>query len=263
MNRPLPPADIEALDAYCDGRLSGAALAAFEARLGAEPALREALAQQQSIDAALRRLFKPPVAPSLERLRGQRSAAPPRVIRSPWLVWRPIVAAAAVVLLAVGGWWQWNELNSQPPDPYQLPSVKETMVQAFEREVASGFKELWLCKDEAEMAVTFYRRFDVGMIMLPPPPNVRMLGLDYAWVISNYTTLLLARVDDQPVLVFVDRIERESQPPATCGSQMHLHRRELASLVLYELSPFDKPHILPLMQTTEVKPEWLDKYKPY
>ena len=67
----------------------------------------------------------------------------------------------------------------------------------------------------------------------------------------------MARVHGQPVIVFVDRIraEREQQqlPP---NSELHLYRREVGKLVLYELSPLDRPYVLDSFYIPDKPASW-------
>ena len=53
---------------------------------------------------------------------------------------------------------------------------------------------------------------------------------------------MFARVDDQPVMVFVDRKENQEEeviPPAP-NSGLHLFHKDLGNLVMYEVTPFDR-----------------------
>lgn len=54
------------------------------------------------------------------------------------------------------------------------------------------------------------------------------------------------------MLVFVDRAERDRGYRATSGGRLRYFRREFGVFVLYEVSPFDKPH--PLDRFREAAP---------
>ncbi len=60
----------------------------------------------------------------------------------------------------------------------------------------------------------------------------------------------MARVNNSPVMVFVDRLEADVHPelPEVCAG-LRLYRKELGSLVAYELSPFDKPQVIDQLYT--------------
>ena len=73
-----------------------------------------------------------------------------------------------------------------------------------------------------------------------------MLGLSYSGGLSRHTTAMLCVVDEQPVMVFVDRVEADRnqlyddtlEPPIT------VVRREYRGLVLYEVTPYRQARIL-------------------
>jgi hypothetical protein len=62
---------------------------------------------------------------------------------------------------------------------------------------------------------------------------------------------LLAKVDHKPVIVVVDYASREKKElAAPTDPELHRFRAKLGSVVLYEVSPFDHPSILPRLSTT-------------
>lgn len=89
--------DWELLNAYADGELPAADVAAFEARLAAEPALMVALEQIREISGALSGYIpaEPPVAENAPMAQPAPQPAPTN--RN----WRPVALAASVALAAV------------------------------------------------------------------------------------------------------------------------------------------------------------------
>jgi hypothetical protein len=79
-----------------------------------------------------------------------------------------------------------------------------------------------------------------------------MEGLAYLGGMSPHTTAMLARVDQSPVLVFVDRLERD-QPQAMPepSSGLRLFRKQLGELVLYELTPLTAPRVMDFLSLAE------------
>ena len=63
--------------------------------------------------------------------------------------------------------------------------------------------------------------------------------------VSEKTLGFLARVQDKPVIVFADRAERDSAQQLS-DPQLHLFKRQVGPIVLYEVSPLDKPKLLDL-----------------
>jgi hypothetical protein len=79
-----------------------------------------------------------------------------------------------------------------------------------------------------------------------------MEGLTYCGGLSRYTTTMLARVDGSPVMMFVDRADADTHPVLPVNSKLHLFRKELGPLVLYELTPLDHPHVMENLYLAEV-----------
>ncbi len=90
-----------------------------------------------------------------------------------------------------------------------------------------------------------------------------MVGLTYCGGLSRYTTTMLARVDGQPVMVFVDRRENDEQiVPPDPKTGLHLFRKELGDLVLYELTPFAEPRVMEYLYPAAVPPAMSPLGKP-
>jgi hypothetical protein len=49
-------------------------------------------------------------------------------------------------------------------------------------------------------------------------------------------------------MVFGDPVSYDENPELAEGSKLFLHKRVIDKVVLYELSPFDKPRVLPLYE---------------
>lgn len=256
MNARLSQLDQDLLDAYVDGRLDAAARGAFEARLAAEAPLRAELDRQGQVDASLRRLFVAPAAPAIEALRPQpiKLAA-----RARWLSWRPLATAAALLLMVWGGWWQWRQMTDAPDAP--LP--KQTVFENYVAEVAAGFKPRGECWEDKQFALVFYDKLSLALTVQPPPEEVKLLGIGYSNTLSPQTTMLLAVVNGHNVIAYVDRKQRDpnlSTAPSDCGD-LHVFRRELDEVVIYEISPLDRPHLLDLFKQIEMKPEWYEEWR--
>jgi hypothetical protein len=66
---------------------------------------------------------------------------------------------------------------------------------------------------------------------------------------------MLARVNGLPVMVFVDRANADTHPTLPSGeNKLHLFRKELGPLVLYELTPLDRPNVSDYLYLAEVPP---------
>jgi hypothetical protein len=144
--------------------------------------------------------------------------------------------------------------------------------EVFERLTAHGFVPEFVCTEPAEFVKTVKDRFGTGLAMAETPPEIEILGWAYAndyegRVIGGKTLILMARVNTRPTLVLIDRLSEDrtlSDPAALMGNwtggdisnpmsvqtspradgKLSLFRRASGKLVLYELTPFERPELL-------------------
>ena len=105
-----------------------------------------------------------------------------------------------------------------------------------------------MCETEQQFADAYGQQLDEPLALDELPDGVEAVGLSYVNTLSSKTVALLARVDGQQVIVFADLLKRDSKPKLPADSELHLHRRELGSLVLYELSPLPEMRVAPLLR---------------
>lgn len=199
---------------------------------------------QGRIDERLRHLFtsQPPSHEQLvSRLRrgGAISETLPSV---PWprlKSWWSVAAAAATLLAAVGLslWLSGGRINE--------PVFAARPLAAIYREtVVSGFEPYYECHEADRFAATFDRRQGLPLALRPLPEGARMLGLSYPGGLSRDTTAILAEVQGQPVMVFVDRAEADQQLAASDASpQLNVFRDQRHGLVFYEVTPLPQAHV--------------------
>jgi hypothetical protein len=216
------------IDAYLDDSMEPADCARFEASLASSPQLREQIELQGRIDDSLTRLFGPVPAAGATNV-------PARSVR-PW-----IIALAAAVLLASAAVWIVAGLVMGPQPVNRLGPI-------YHYTLASGFEPEIVCTTPAEFAD--WVRTNYGQALYPgDDPGVEYVGWSYGPVVSGYSGILLARVDGEPVIVVMDRREREytrQAHPEDPGLSMH--RRRIGELVLYEVTPHGRARILPLLR---------------
>ncbi len=233
--------DIDRLEAYLDDQLQGQEREVMLRAIETSADLQSEIELQKLIDKSLRKSFAPssPVQ-TLSKLR-QTADVHPTKTRKPRRKATLILAATAASL--VWGMLVWKFFANQQPQPDYNP-VKP-LASIYETCVAEGFRPTWICKDDQEFASTFQKRQGQGLLLAALPTGSKMEGLTYCGGISAYTTTMLARVNGSPVMVFVDRADADIHPALPCGSsELHLFRKELGSLVLYELTPLDKPKVM-------------------
>lgn len=253
MNDPMREQFERQLDAYLDGRLSPAEQAAFERQLQQDAALRAQADAQRQIDAAVQRLYAPTGA---ERVFAQVEAAlgakrTLKLRRPRWMRWGRI-ALAAMLLITVGGGGGWlfdRWLNPRRIEEYEWRSF-ETV---YNDELATGFQPHWVCKNEQEFVESFQREFGQSLSLKPLPAEIATVGLDYSCSISKFNryTYLLARVKGKETLVFVAPLSQKPVPEALeltfwgrKWKNLHVFRKQIGALQLYEVSPFDCPRVL-------------------
>lgn len=251
------------LDAFLDGRLNEEQTRALRAAAAADPALAAELAVAESADDALRRLYAPPAAADLlpEDLRHPSSipfVAPSLPAAAPLqqalahggdhgslVSRRGLLALAALVLLAITAAIYFNTAGGPVQKPAPVRKEALTPGQLYANLMARKFKPSFVCENEEQFAKFVGDRFGKGAV-LAQAANVEILGWDYAdGMIGEATAVVLARVDGRECVVAIDdkRYDHALTPP---GGDLHLHRDICNGLVIYEISPFAEPRLLPL-----------------
>lgn len=248
----MQPADQQILDAYFDNRLSAAERVAFEQRIEREPALRRAVHAQRQIDAALQRVYRAPNAEAvLARARAQAALRPvgtPRIIKLAWAV-GAIGAAAALVMFAV----YTNVFDLRPSRPKVVdPDAYRRLENIYDAQVAAGFRPNWECREPEQFKSTFRNDLGQGLAFAMIPTDASVWGIGYAETLMSVNTkLILVKLGDTPILVFVDRRSADREMVLPPGRGLNLFRRELGGLVLYEVSPLPEAKVLPLLSAVE------------
>ncbi len=237
------------INAHADGLLDEKQRHTFEQAKTKNAAIRAELNCQTKLDDSLRRAFAPPPADAvLARITGSKKTAPPsapgQTRISPW-IWR-MAMVAAVLVLSVGGWWGWLMWQDKEAPIIQQKAdlVKQSVQEVYDSLVAAGFKPRWVCKDEKDFVSTFLMKLGQGLVFEAAPAGVSMVGLSYADCLSASGVVFLADVQGNNVIVIVDRLGNDTKPKLPDGSKLHLFRRRVGKLVLYEVSPLDKKSLL-------------------
>ncbi len=231
------------LDAYADGLMTGEQRETVEQAILARPELERQLHHQRAIDDALRRRLTPPPAHELQAVLEQAGTAAPGPARAPWrLMARRLAVAAALAAGTFGAWQIWSFM--QPRLPGYQPMPWRSLVAIYQDEITSGFEPDWVCKDDQEFSDTFEDLYRQRLLLEPLPEGVAALGLAYGNSISQRTIYLLAEAANEPIVVFIDRAERDAGQSIESDTGLHLFERRVGDLILYELSPFAEPRLL-------------------
>ena len=196
----------------------------------------------EPLDASLRRLFAPPPPQRLDTIAADARRTHER--RAPARRLGRLAAAAAIAGGLIGGWLIVDASGRLGGRRGYEPPPWRSIETVYLDEIAAGFQPRWVCETDEEFAATFGDRFGQRLLLAPLPDEIEAVGLSYANTLTPRTIHLLARVQGQPVLVFVDRPGRGGAAALTQVGGLSLHRRRLGRLMLYELSPFGEPLLL-------------------
>lgn len=262
----LPPA-MQRFEDWLDGRLDDADAAQFKAEAADDVTLQQQLELHAAIVRSLRQAFDHEVTTSLPGAAalslnsvGTRTDASHRSsmdkgapTQRRTLPRQLALAAAAVLMLGVTAWMVWPMIA---PAPGVQATAPRTLDAVFASHAARDFKPAWVCADDEEFAQTFRRDYGQALLMKPSPEGTGMIGLIYDHAISAYTALMLCYLNDnQHAIVFIDRRGNDRTLEVDPASGLHLYRREVGDLVLYELTPLSQPTFLELMYNPdEAKP---------
>ena len=237
------------LQAYLDGQLPAQEREAFAREIAANADLAAQIALQKRIEESLRRSFKTPEPPAKIELPQRELATLKARSRRRMLIIAGL-AATAVTIFWVALAWRFFGGEAEPNyDPNQ------PLADIYQMTVAQGFKPKWVCDNPEEFASTFQKRQGQPLVLAALPAGTKMEGLTYVGGLSRYTTTMLARADGKPVMVFVDRADSDphpAEPAAKTG--LHLFRKQLGSLVLYEISSLDHPAVMDYLELADVQP---------
>jgi hypothetical protein len=198
------------------------------------------------VDEVLRRMIVPPSRERLEAVAARaieqhaaEAAAPDPERR---LRRRALALAAGLAAALAGTWLAWSALAPPGAPSGAYDAEWRSFETAFRDWTAPGFEPAWVCRDRAGFAETFRGTLHEGLALGDLSQGTEALGMIVCNSLSPRTTCVVARSAGQPVIVFVDRIERESAviPPAG----LNMFRREIGRLVLYEVSALPAPVLL-------------------
>jgi hypothetical protein len=244
------------LDVRIDRRLAGEMAeierAAFDRAVESDDRLGEAWRMSHAIDESIRRSFAASIPPdALERVRATAAGASApdlnherTVVATLWR--RPWAAAAALAVLLGGAWMILNTLTGS--NQGYVAGPWRTLQQAYDDAVTRGFQPLWRCENDAEFQAAFFEQFGQPLSLGDASGPFAAVGLNYSHTLTPRTSCVLFQINDSPVLVFVDRLERDRAVGNEVRDPLFLHRREIGTLVLYEVSPFQEAAALPMFR---------------
>ncbi len=228
------------VDAYIDGRMNVAERAAFEARLTREPDLRAEVAAHQRLEAMLREEYAERPAANPVDVGGASVQGRSLRIGRWWL-------GAAAMIAVVVALWQWGPLTR-----FRQPLVSDKLVAEYSAQVAGGFVPREICTTNEAFIEWTVSAYGIGISPAGLPASVQLLGWTKRETLSSYTGVLLARVDGREVVVFMDPSGLEAGEAARSGKNLRVFTQRIGGLTLYEVTPSDRPAVLPGLSKVEV-----------
>lgn len=179
----------------------------------------------------LRGLVAAPEAPTRPT-----GASAPTVTRGSRL---PLLAgiAAAIFLATLAGWWLLSSPTRIPEDPTRR------LAAIHARAKLGGMQPRWKCENDEEFAATTRDRLGQALLVTPRA-GLTLLGWDYDYLFSDQTCVLLAKSDNDDVVIAMDLAARERPIDPAKLPDIRVHRRLIGGIVLYELSGSPTPLVL-------------------
>jgi len=198
---------------------------------------------QKKIDASLRRNFPvEPIKESLHREKMDALVARSRLPERRRMAVRVMVLAASVLLLASLTFLPLNRRDSSVVIFTPVP-----LAELYQSSLDRGFKPYYDCSDPVRFAAQFEKQQGVPLRLAEMPEHKKMVGIAFMGGVSRTTTAMLGRVNDEPVLVFVDKLSSDSERMLSQvgkSGQYHISRSTKEGLVFYEISEFEDAQLL-------------------
>ena len=247
------PIDDPDLEAFIDGAMNADEAEAFTRRLEDDPGRTHHITMQQRIDARLRDQLEwtaatPPALPGLGEETEPPATSKPNPTSVLYRITRPLRLIAAVLMLALIG---------VVVAVVFKPSDSNSLVAVYHAEVDAGFVPGWVCETDAEFIDTFVNRFQTPL-RLREAAGIEAIGLTYNYALGPQTVMLLARVDGEPVIVFIGSTRLVDKPPRVGNADLSLFEHQIGLTRMFELTPFDAPRVLEHFELAESIPEESD-----
>lgn len=221
----------------------------FDRRIAAS--VRRTFSPPESVDLSFLTAKAEPVADTTSPALASLDSAADTSVELPAKIANGHLRLAIVGLAGVAAWFfvGASTFSMLGPKPTVVAFCAQPLDQMYRDCVRGGFQPYWVCDDEANFASTFRTRQGVALNLQGLPDNSRMVGLSYLGGISRESTSVLATVGDVPVLVFVDRLDRDREILTGRFEEdgLHVTRQVRDGLVFYEVSPFKELHIVPYL----------------
>ncbi len=254
MSEPTPPLtpQRDQIECYLDNAMSTSDRAAFETQMLSDAQLRSQVEQTRRENAALAHAihsrFALPEDCDLEAAvhdaaRLKLTSRPPSRSTN-WLVAARWSAMAAALVLCVGGGLLFQRLQSQARERGQQ------LIAYYSEQVQLGLTPQWVCKDEKTFREYTTMRFGAPLSFNALPSGVALVGWTYVRgpMRTDSNAVLMATRDETPILVIVEKRGNAPRIDAAQQSSLHVFRKDLGAVTLYELTPLASPTLLDVLR---------------
>lgn len=234
------------LDQFLDGTMSPKEAAQFKDGCDART-LQESTELQSEIDESLGRLlsgFELNEQEIIDQFVESKSTivtnAKPETGGMARRTWIQIAVAASLVLASSLGIW-----NFWTPRQVAVGFTPAPLAGIYVDSVSRGFSPYYNCEDDTRFANTFSRKLGQPMALMDMPANCKMLGISTLGGISRNTIAMLCVVDQQNVLVFVDRDGEPGIATAIANeSDLNVFVERKNGLIFCEVTPHDSAKMI-------------------
>ncbi len=222
------------LDLYLDGQLSPEQAAAFERRMMASPAIRAEVDAARAIDNNLRTLFVVP-----EDIGVPHGASASQI--TPFWHRRWFAAAAAILLL----------VTAYAVSPWSRLMPASAPAQIYFAQHDKGFVPEVVCTTPEAFAQWTNAQFKEELTPATLPESIQLVGWSKTKLISDYTGILLAKVDGKEVIVLMDSTMYTKEVPDTYMHGLNAFETTMGKVRLIEVTPFNTPRVTPYILTKD------------
>ncbi len=253
------------IDEYVDGLLSPDEVAAFERELKVSAELRSHLERQAHADREIRAMYRFDADGRSERSAARPTGAPPQGMavgtltlagtenaattgnqrgpsRTSTLIRLRRLAVAAVLVLGLAGAWAAYVHITTPGA--RLVSPQEIYL-ALEN---ANWTPEEVCTEGPAFAQYVQSRMGQPL-SITARPGLELVGWSYGdgydgRIVGEKTVVMLARVNGRGVALLIDRAREDRSLSVPEASGLRIFRRVIGSLVVYEVTPWEKPLVL-------------------
>tara|TARA_R110002096_G_scaffold173781_2_gene348063 strand:- start:233988 stop:234692 length:705 start_codon:yes stop_codon:yes gene_type:complete len=224
----------ELIFAYLDGDLDPQQLADFKAILESDPAIQSRLDALNAMNTSLIRIAQEPTSAPLVLEPKQTTKTSPRR----WISYAAILAITTALFLYMN--------PSQPKAVFDTQNVYRQITTAFEPQIVCDSPEKFVAYTQESFGKPITVDFQTPIQLV----GWRYLGKNYnpGRPTKVPTTRILMAQTPEGTRILVAFVPRGlPAPKAQPGSDLHVFKKSVQSVRVYEITPLDSPSVLDLL----------------